>query len=195
MDLLETIKKSWFHPKEFFSSLGPADIGGAWKYYALISLVPLVLMLILFGAMGAAFAALSGFGALAPFLGGLLIVIPIAMYIGMIILVFVGAAISHIFVYLVGGRQGYARTFQASTYGTTPGVLLGWIPFIGIIFYLWSIYTYVTGISVLHKMSMGRAFLSWLLPIIIVFAVVFAFMGALVLTALPLASAGGYPYA
>ena len=196
MALVETIKKAWFHPKEFYAGLGSADIGAAWKYYALISLVPLVLLLILFGAMGAVFVALiPGLGAVAPLLGGLFLAIPILMYIGMVILIFVAAAISHIFVYLVGGRQGYGRTFQASTYGSTPGVLLGWIPLIGIIFFIWSIYTYICGISVLHKMSMGRAFLSWLIPLIIAAVVTFAIVGAAILTIAGLASAGaGYPY-
>ncbi len=51
----------------------------------------------------------------------------------------------HLWVYLFGGRKGIMQTFKAILYGDTPNLLLGWIPFIGIIFTLWSLVLGCTG--------------------------------------------------
>lgn len=178
MDIVGTIKKAWFHPNDLFSGLS-ADLGGAFKHYAIISLVPLALSLILFGALGSTFAALMGFGALAPLVGGAFLAIPVLLYVMMLIGIFINAAILHIFVYLMGGRAGYSRTFQALAYGSTPHVLLLWLPFLNILFFLWSVYNTIVGISILHKMTKAKALFAFLLPIIIAMALAFVLgMGA-----------------
>jgi len=53
------------------------------------------------------------------------------MIIVQFIFIFIGAAWLHLFVYLLGGRKGYLQTLKSVTFGSTPAMLFGWIPFIG----------------------------------------------------------------
>ena len=55
------------------------------------------------------------------------------------------------------------------------GVL--WIPFVGVIFSLWSLYLMIKGVSTLHKVSMVRAVLIIFLPFVIMI-VLFGGLGA-----------------
>ncbi|MFA4859265.1 YIP1 family protein [Methanoregula sp.] len=72
----------------------------------------------------------------------------------------------HLWVYLFGGRKGIMQTFKAILYGDTPNLLLGWIPFIGIIFTLWSLVLGVLGIRELQEISTRNAVLAVTIAII-----------------------------
>nr|WP_321352154.1 YIP1 family protein [uncultured Methanoregula sp.] len=72
----------------------------------------------------------------------------------------------HLWVYLFGGRRGILQTFKAILYGDTPNLLLGWIPFIGIIFTLWSLVLGVLGIRELQEISTRNAVLAVTIAII-----------------------------
>ena len=90
-------------------------------------------------------------------------------------------AIQHVFVLIVGGEKGFDQTIKAVLYGSTPNLLIGWIPLIGgIIGGIWSLILYMIGIRESHKISNRRAILAVLLPIIvsvvIVIAVILAFI-------------------
>lgn len=86
----------------------------------------------------------------------------------MIIGVFIIGAIYHIGVYIVGGKKGIEQTIKALMYGQTPGLLLGWIPIIGIIAGIWSFVLYILGIRQLQEITTGKAILAVLIPIIII---------------------------
>ena len=44
----------------------------------------------------------------------------------------------HLWVFLVGGRNGVGQTIKAVMYGATPSCLLCWIPIVGIIAGIWA---------------------------------------------------------
>jgi len=90
-----------------------------------------------------------------------LAILMIALFGGL----FIGAAIVHIFVYLLGGGKGYTQTVKSIGYGMTPLLLLGWIPFIGIIFSIWALVVGIIGIRELQDISTGKAVLALILPI------------------------------
>ena len=191
MPLLTTIKQAWFHPKEFFPSLKDTGFGPAWKYFALIQLVPTIILLavnlsVAAGPRGNQLSIVSIPGS------NLLTVLfsAISGYVLSLILIFVGAAILHVFVYLLGGRAGYQKTFSSAIYGGTPIILLSWIVvalgslgllgliagvLIALAFGIWAIYNTAIGLSALHRISTGRAVLAILLPAIIAFAITFLF--------------------
>lgn len=103
------------------------------------------------------------------------------------------AAWLHLWVYLLGGRNGIMQTFKAIIYGNTPRFLLGWIPFIGIIFALWSLVLSVLGIRELQDMSNGKAILAVVIAVIIpliVFILIAAyfFISYATITAIPVPS-------
>lgn len=62
--------------------------------------------------------------------------------------------------------DGYEKTLKAISYGSTPGLLFGWIPGLGFLFGLYSLFLGAEGLSILHKIdfkyssvSVGATFL------------------------------------
>lgn len=88
-------------------------------------------------------------------------------YIFLFVITFIGAAILHLFVYIVGGRAGVEQTIKAVLYAFTPYGLIGWIPYIGLLGMLWSFILTILGIRELHDLSTGKAVLAVILPFII----------------------------
>ncbi|MFA4876343.1 MAG: Yip1 family protein [Methanoregula sp.] len=97
------------------------------------------------------------------------------------------AAWLHLWVYLLGGRQGIMQTFKAIIYGHTPRLLLGWIPVIGFIFMLWSLVLGILGIRELQELSTGKAILAFaiaiLIPLILMILLAAAFVAPYMATA------------
>jgi hypothetical protein len=173
--LLEKIKKVIFHPNEFFESVKTeAGIMEAFKFFVIVSLVYLVFTIILFFATPS--MIVSGFLSFGPFsglLGG--VSIPIFIYISLIVSIFVGAAIIHIVAMLLGGKGDYSATYKALAYAATPSLLAGWIPFLGILAGLYSLFLAIIGISKLHQVTLARAFVIVITPVIIFIVLITAF--------------------
>jgi len=92
---------------------------------------------------------------------------------------FSGVSWLHIWVYLFGGRKGFKQTVKAITYGSTPCLVLGWLPGPNIIIApIWSLLLVINGIIELHEMSPGMAILS----------VVFAILAPLVIAGVAVAA-------
>ena len=89
------------------------------------------------------------------------------------------AAWLHFWVYVVGGRRGIMQTVIAVIYGSTPRLLLGWIPFVGILFFLWSLVLWVLGIRDLHEISPVKAVIAVVVSVIIPLVVLLLFMAYL----------------
>jgi len=70
---------------------------------------------------------------------------------------FISGSLTHLFVRAFGGRKGYANTIKAFVYGDTPFLLFGWIPFVGMLFWIWALVLNIIGIRQLHEISTGRA--------------------------------------
>ncbi len=184
------ISKVLGNPSEFFAAVkGDKGVGPAFKYNAVISLVPTVIIAIF---LVAAASLLSGLllplMALGP-IGNIITILGIglvvAIYVTSLLAPFVSAAVLHAFAYIFGARGGYGQTYKTTIYGGTPAVLLGWIPFIGFIFSFWSIYLYIKGLSTLHGISMGRAAGAVILPLIIVVVLIMAVMIWTVVSMMP----------
>jgi hypothetical protein len=91
----------------------------------------------------------------------------------------------HAFVLLMGGEKGARQTIKTTMYASTPFLLLGWIPFVSIIAYIWSLVLLVIGLKENHEMELGKAVLVVLIPIVLVIiliglwsAVILAFMSS-----------------
>jgi hypothetical protein len=123
----------------------------------------------------------------AHFLGGLgwivlLILTPIFIVIG----AFIGSAIFHICLMIVGGaKQSFETTFRVICFagGSVNPLLV--IPFCGgLIVGIWKIVLYCIGLARAHETDTGRAVLAVLLPVIVccgggfVLAVMFGVLGA-----------------
>lgn len=160
MDLISKIKMSTMSPTKFFNGIkSEKGLVEAFKYYAILSLINLVVTLI---------EIFSGLSYLSSYGAGLGIATPIAVYLVGLVGSFIGAGILHIFISLLGGKQGFYNTYKAAIYASTPSLLLGWIPYVGVIIGIYSLYLLVKGVSILQKMTMKRAFVAAvLIPVVI----------------------------
>ena len=167
LSIPEKIKRVLSAPSGFFPAVKNESLQPAFVYYALLSLVYTI------------FVYVVNPGTYGRFFGGLGAVIGIPFWwIATLVLSFVFAGVIHIFVALLGGKNGFANTYKAFIYGGTPAFLFGWIPFIGILFSFWSLYLDVKGLSALQNMSTGRASAAIILPFIIitVLTIILAFL-------------------
>ena len=166
----EKIKGFLISPVETFQKVKDENLGPLMKYFVVLAVIFSILWAIIFAAMASAMTAMMPIKM--PFMGaaagGLAAVTMFISYLILLIIgLFIGAAIVHIFVYLLGGRKGYTQTVKAIGYGMTPSLLLGWIPFIGIIAGIWALIVEIIGIRELQEMSTGKAVLAMILPLII----------------------------
>jgi len=163
--IIEKAKMVMTKPSEFFESVkSEPGIGPAFKYFAIILLVPIILFSLLI------FVGISGL--LGPSIGDLtgglpIMVAPILIYVILLVAFFVFAGFPHLSAKLLKGSGNYAATYKALAYAETPSFLLGWIPIVGPIFGLWSLYLMIKGLSTLHDVSMGRAVLIIFFPLVV----------------------------
>ena len=180
MDFYEKVKGFIFEPSKTFDATKEDTLEDALKYYvgiaaifSALSAVFFVFASTLFGSMMGGFGMMLGAGA--GIIGAIWLFV--TLFILMVISAFIGGAIVHIFVYLLGGRKGIVKTIIALMYGDTPYLLFGWIPLIGLIAIIWSLVLNVLGIRQFQELTTGRAILAILLPLIIIGIIVFiAFM-------------------
>ena len=85
------------------------------------------------------------------------------IFIGGSIAILGGSLLTHIWVYVLGGKKGMGQTIKSIAYGSSPLLLLGWIPFLGIIFAIWSMVISIMGIRQLHEVPTERAVVAFTL--------------------------------
>ena len=159
MEIIDKIKMIIKEPTKFFSKIrSEQEYKEPFLYYALLSFI------------------LSILSTAVSFLTGLsndIVFTFIGLWISFLILIFLGTAVIHIFVYLFGGRGGYLNSFKSATYAATPALLLGWIPIIEFIAGIYSaFYLYPKGLSILHEISFVKAFFAVLLPAVIIISTI-----------------------
>jgi hypothetical protein len=159
-------------PKFFDVVRRERGVGAAFKYLAVLSTVYVV-------GYAAYFALMSWLMPDFALLGPAVLAIMVAMiYVSMLVGWFIGAGIYHLLIRLFGGKGDYATTYRTMVYTYTPMLLFGWIPLVGLVASLYSLYLFVKGVSKLHRISVGRTILA-LFGIPIAIAVVVAIGGIL----------------
>ena len=164
------VGKTWGflrRPITTFRAVKEDTLSGALKY-ALICLV-------IFGALTGIVLVLWGTGQLSGsdsvwLSGEPLLLIPIIIglsIVGGMLLIFIGGAWTHLWVYLLGRRQGcrYRQTLKTLIYGATPIYLVGWVPFLaeragsplGVLVSIWALVLIIIGLRELHGITTGRA--------------------------------------
>jgi len=157
------------------------------KYYILIVLFNAILtalIVLIFGGHGTLntmSALLKQFGWALPFVGALgAILVVVFMAIVAVIFLFIGGIWLHIWVYIAGGRKGYMHTVKALAYGSTPVMIIGWIPVIGpFIGGIWTLVLEVLSVREIHQISTARAAIAVILSVIIPIIIVMLLLVAL----------------
>jgi hypothetical protein len=168
----QTVRESLFSPSRFFKKISFGE--GYW--------VPLIYALIV-GIIGNGCAIFWIWLFMAQFIptdripfqysiNVLQIIVPLPFQ--QALAVFLGSAIIHLCLMIVGGNNnGYKTTFRAISYSYS-GYLFGIIPFIGL--FIGNIYTFILtiiGVREGHGISTGKAILAVLLPAIVIFGLIF----------------------
>jgi hypothetical protein len=189
MNFIEKVKGMLLDPTGTYQNLKDEDMGAALRYFVIWLLIFSALAAVIFAVVGTAVLSMipqtAELGMLNSFIGaGGGIVIAGAMFIAILIFgvigVFIGAAIIHLGVLLVGGNNGYGQTVKSLIYGGTPSYLFGWIPFIGIIGSIWSLILIIFGVKELQEVSTGKAVIAVLIPVVIIAAIAgIAMIGAI----------------
>lgn len=192
VDIIETVKGFLMQPVESFRKARKTSIGDAIKYFLLLLIVNAILTVIVDLVLASAVLSVINQAMGHMGMGELFLMGTIGVVVGAIILVilslillFVVAGWLHLFVYLLGGRKGYVETVKAMIFGSTPYMVIGWIPVIGLfVGGIWSLILEILGIRELHAISTGRALgaviLAMLILVIIIMLIAAWFIFSLV---------------
>ena len=200
-DLVSNVKGFIMTPSEMFKKTSGKSLGAAYQYYVALLVIFTVLFGIVVVSMGlATFTSMVDKMAAIPVVGGVAsgaaanfsgFVIALGVFFVYLLFlfyllgVFVEGLIIHAFVLLMGGEKGATQTIKTTMYASTPFLLLGWIPFVSIIAYIWSFVLLIIGLKENHGMELGNAVLVVIIPIVLGMiliglgsAVIVAFMSA-----------------
>ncbi|RLG32039.1 hypothetical protein DRN97_08350 [Methanosarcinales archaeon] len=184
----ERIKGFLFSPSDTFDASKEDTIGDAFKYFVVILAIFAVIVSVLIAVLFSLFSGMLGMSgipmmALGAAMGPLLAVGAfICVLVGGIIGVFIDGLWLHIWVYLVGGRNGVGQTIKALMYGSTPSCLLGWLPVVNTIALIWALIVGTIGVRQLHELSTGKAVLAVIIAIAIPLIIYVAILSAFIAT-------------
>jgi len=200
-DLMNEMKGFLMAPSATFKKTHEKSLGAAYQYYAVLLVIFTVLFGIVVVSMGlATFTSMVDKMGAIPIVGGVAagaaanfsgFVIALGVFFVYLVFlfyllgVFVEGLIMHAFVLLMGGEKGAKQTIKTTMYASTPFLLLGWIPFVSNIAYIWSLVLLVIGLKENHEIELWKAVLVVLIPIVLVIilislwsAVIIAFMSS-----------------
>jgi hypothetical protein len=119
----------------------------------------------------------QGADPLLVFITGLILVLVLQLF-----LILIWGLWLHIFSYIAGARKGIMETEKAVIYGSTPLLLIGWIPVIGsVIGGIWTIILTIIGLREMHEITTGKAVLAYVLAFVVIFIVLILIVGWLVI--------------
>jgi hypothetical protein len=73
----------------------------------------------------------------------------------------------HLFVLLMDGKKGVRETIKTTMFAATPMLLLGWIPFIGILGGIWSFVLLILGFRDNNGLSLEKSVIAAILPVVL----------------------------
>jgi hypothetical protein len=172
---LEVARGVLAEPAAFFAGLGgprPGRVKGPLVFAIICGVVssPLALLLEPFNPLtrgqpgiGSSFSSLYGNNPGAAIALAALIVVLLPLFI--VLGVYIGAAIQHLFVFLfVRERRGFWGTFPVVAYGAAAISLFSWMPILGYLASIYGIYVTTVGLREMHGTSTTRALLAALVP-------------------------------
>lgn len=184
MKLFETWKEVMFNPLNFYEKL-QKKIGFKepslffLKVQAIVLGTIYVLGLIVLAFFALIFTLISEaagsplFGAISGSVIGIAVLIALLLYPILLLLswgiLFVSAGITHLFVLIFGGKQGYVETFKATAYSMAPQVFCI-IPLVNWAAMIYIFVLQVIGIKHRQKLSWGKSVAAVLLPLVLFLA-------------------------
>lgn len=182
-EFVKNVKGFLMSPVEAFKQAGAKSLGAAYQYYAML----LVIFTVLYGIVTLAIGAFMFNGyvqqvSMVPIIGkvlsaelakfGAFVMVSQLLYVYMVFLallfgVFLAGFLLHAFVILMDGKKGVKETLKTTMFAATPGLLLGWIPFVCIIGWAWSFVLLILGFRDNNGLSFEKAVLVAVLPVVL----------------------------
>lgn len=184
LSIVERIKGFLFSPSKTFDASKEDSLGDAFTYFMVILVIYAALLALITTGLFTFFGGMLNlpefrwFAALGPLVGALFFVY--ALVVG-ILSVFIFGLWLHLWVFLLGGRNGLVQTIKAVLYGETPSLVLGWIPIINLIAGIWALIVGIIGLRQLQELSTGKATIAVIIALIIPAIVVGALIAALII--------------
>ena len=181
---INKVKGFLVSPTQTFQASKEDSLSGAFRYYTVLLVIWAILAAIVWIAIGyLAFEdaiirignmgffgnqiaqALDNFGA---FVVSFQLFTIYAFSFLSLVGIFFNAFFWHVFALLFGAKKEFTQTIKTTMYAATPFFLLGWIPFIAIIGWLWYLVLMVLGLSEMQEMKVSEATMAIVVPIILV---------------------------
>ncbi|MCJ7664804.1 MAG: YIP1 family protein [Desulfobacterales bacterium] len=167
-----TMKEVLFSPTAFFRNMPVSKgMGSPLLYGIIISFFAMTVGLLgqyaISGFIGS-FSQVEGMQGVNFFQTVFLLMYAFIFPIMIAISLFIGSAIFHICLIIVGtGKRGFEATFRVVSY-TSSSAVFWLIPFVGwIIVFIYNLVLWTIGFRETHRTTTGRAFIAVLLPMII----------------------------
>ncbi|MFH0889750.1 MAG: Yip1 family protein [Candidatus Aenigmatarchaeota archaeon] len=169
MDILQKARMIFTNSSKFFEKTkAEKKVNDAFIFFVVSSLVSLVATTTL-----AFNGTMSKFG-----MFGLGVIMVLAWAINLLF-VFISAAIVSFAAKSLGGKSEYVSAYKAVAYGSLPYQLFGWIPFVGAIASIWTLYIQTKGVSKLYKLGKWQSFAAIITPAIVIFALMVLLVAAM----------------
>jgi hypothetical protein len=186
MEVVRRIGGFAFNPAKEFAAAKKDTLMDAFKYYILLLAVLAAILAIV---VAVAVSVVESMVEL-PMLGGFAFLLGSGTFVGLIVIGFFAALYIlvwlHIWVYLFGGRKGLKETAKAVTYGSTPCLILGWIPVANVIIGpIWSLLVIISGVMELQELSPGTVVLAIITAIVVPVLVIVVALAALAVPMMP----------
>ena len=182
-EVFEKAKLVLTSPLKFFKKAKKEKgVRNAFIYYAVLSLTAVILGIISYYLFAPYYNLIGKFFLIDLNRGkealsfGTLIYFSLISWSWMLVVSFISAGFLHIWLKIFGGKGKYEDTYKIYSYSMTPQFLLKWIPFIGLIAWIWGIFLLIVGTQEIHKMSRKKAMLIYLIPIALILIIVIALM-------------------
>jgi hypothetical protein len=178
-----TVKGFLMSPAEAFKQVGAKSLGAAYQYYAMLVLIFSILFGIVTLIMGAVMLnTLVQEVSMIPLVGTLLstnlakfgtfiattqLFVVYLVFLTLLFGVFFVGFFLHLFVLLMDGKKGVRETIKTTMFAATPMLLLGWIPFIGILGGIWSFVLLILGFRDNNGLSLEKSVIAAILPVVL----------------------------
>ncbi|MEK6922183.1 MAG: YIP1 family protein [Nanoarchaeota archaeon] len=176
MNLIEKVKQILFSPNTFFSDVEKERrLNKAFIFFIILSAFSAILSSIILFFWRNAYTmffpidlSVMPYKDLAwPLLTGFLISIPLS---------FVSAGVLYIWLKIFKGKRPYREAYKLYVYSKTPNFILGWIPIINLLSWIYSFVLLIIGTHKMYKFSGLKATLIYLIPTIIISFIVLIFL-------------------
>jgi len=181
--LVKTVMGFLMSPVEAFKQVGGKTLGAAYQYYAMLVLIFSILFGFVTLIMGAVMLnTLVQQVSMIPLIGRLISVelakfgtfiatsqlfVVYLVFLALLFGVFFVGLFLHVFVVLMDGKKSVKETLKTTMFAATPVLLLGWIPFIGILGGIWSFVLLILGFRDNNGLSLEKSVIAAILPVVL----------------------------